>query len=467
MIRDMKKLKGSVIMWEKVRNRLENLSPAQVITGYYLLAVTISILLFSLPAVFKPGVHVSFIDTVFTAVTVVSDTGLTVFDISETYSVFGYFVIMIVLQFAGLGIMAINTFFWILLGKKVGLRERRLIMVDHNQFALSGLVQMVKEILKIIFLIEILGGLILGLHFLHYYSTWEDAFLHGLFASVTATTNAGMDITGESLAPYAGDYFVQIITIILIILGAIGFPVLIEVKEYLFRRKTDHKNPFRFSLFTKLSTITYGILLVIGTILIILFEFQHYFKGLTWHKSFFYAFFQAATTRSAGLTTMDITEFTMPTLLVMSIFMFIGGSPTSVGGGIRTTTFALNVLFIYHFAKGNRNIKIFNRELHQEDILKSLAITLLAIIMCFISVVAISVFDTKPHLIEIVLEVCSAFGTVGLSMGITHDLSIYSKCILMVLMFVGRIGLTSFLFIIGGQTKKTKYQYPKERVITG
>jgi Trk-type K+ transport system membrane component len=288
---------------------------------------------------------------------------------------------MIVLQFAGLGIMAINTFFWILLRKKVGLRERRLIMVDHNQFELSGLVQMVKEILKIIFLIEILGGLILGLHFLNYYSTWEDALLHGLFASVTATTNAGMDITGESLAPYAGDYFVQIITIILIILGAIGFPVLIEVKEYLFRRKTDYQKPFRFSLFTKLSTVTYGILLVIGTILILIFEFQHYFKGLTWHKSFFYAFFQAATTRSAGLTTMDITEFTMPTLLVISIFMFIGGSPTSVGGGIRTTTFALNVLFIYHFAKGNRNIKVFNRELHEEDILKSLAITMLAIIM--------------------------------------------------------------------------------------
>lgn len=467
MISDIKKLKGSVIMQAKLRSWLEKLSPAQVITGYYLLAVTISIILFSLPAVHKPGVNVSFIDTVFTAVTVVSDTGLTVFNISETYSVFGYFVIMIVLQFAGLGIMAISTFFWMILGKKVGLRERRLIMVDHNQFALSGLVQMVREILKIIFVIEILGALILGLHFLNYYSTWQDAFLHGLFASVTATTNAGMDITGESLAPYANDYFVQIITIMLIILGAIGFPVLIEVKEYLFRRRTNLQQPFRFSLFTKLSTVTYGILLVIGTILILLFELQHYFKGMTWHKSFFYALFQAATTRSAGLTTMDITEFTMPTLLVMSIFMFIGGSPTSVGGGIRTTTFALNMLFVYHFAKGNRNIKIFNRELHQDDILKSLAITLLAIVMCFVSVVAISVFDPKPHLIEIILEVCSSFGTVGLSMGITPDLSVYSKCILMVLMFVGRIGLTSFLFIIGGKTKKTNYQYPKERVITG
>ncbi len=454
-------------MWSNIKSRLEKLSPAKIITGYYLMAVTISILLFSIPAVHKPGVEVSFIDTVFTAVSVVSDTGLTVFNISETYSVFGYFVIMIVLQFAGLGIMAISTFFWMILGRKIGLRGRRLIMVDHNQLALSGLVQLVREIIKLIILIELLGAFILGVHFLNYYPTWKEAFLQGLFASVTATTNAGMDITGQSLVPYANDYFVQLITIILIILGAIGFPVLIEVKEFLIRKKTDLEHPFRFSLFTRLATSTYGILLVIGTILILLFEYQHYFKDLTWHKSFFYAFFQAATTRSAGLSTMDVTEFTLPTLLVMSVLMFIGGSPTSVGGGIRTTTFALNILFIYHFAKGNRDIKVFKRELHQDDIMKSLAITLLAIVMCFTSVVAISISDPHHQLIEIVFEVCSAFGTVGLSMGITPDLSIFGKFVLMVLMFIGRIGLTSFLFIIGGKKKETNYHYPKERVIIG
>jgi len=454
-------------MLGNVRAWLEKRSPAQVITGYYLLAVLISIILFSIPAVHKPGVEVTFIDTVFTAVSVVSDTGLTVFNISETYSVFGYFVIMLVLQFAGIGIMAMSTFFWLLLGRKIGLRERRLIMVDNNQFTLSGLVHLVKEILKIILLTELIGALILGVRFLKYYPTWEEAFLQGLFASVSATTNAGMDITGQSLAPFAGDYFAQLITIMLIIFGAIGFPVLIEVKTYLSRERLLLGHPFRFSLFTKLTTFTYAILLVIGTILILLLEYKHYFKGLTWHESFFYAFFQTATTRSAGLTTMDITEFSMPTLLLMSIFMFIGGSPNSVGGGIRTTTFALNILFVYHFAKGNREIKIFGRELHQDDILKSLAITLLAIIMCCISVIAISISDTGIPLVSILLEVCSAFGTVGLSTGITPDLSIFAKCILMVLMFIGRIGLTSFLFIIGGKQKKTYFHYPKEKVITG
>lgn len=454
-------------MWRKVRIRLDKLSPAQVITSFYLIAVTISVLLLSLPNVHKPGVQVNFIDTVFTAVSAVSVTGLTVVDISQTYSVFGYFVIMIVLQFGGLGIMAIGTFFWILLGRKIGFRSRRLIMVDHNQMSLAGLVHLIREIIKIILLIELIGAIVLGFHFLKYFPTWEDAFLHGLFASVSATTNAGMDIRGASLVPYAGDYFVQLINILLIILGAIGFPVLIEVKEYLFNKNNEVESQFRFSLFTKLTTITYAGLLIIGTLLILLLEFNHFFKGVIWHKSLFYAFFQAATTRSAGLSTMDISEFSMPTLLVISILMFIGASPSSVGGGIRTTTFALNILFIYHFAKGNKDIKLFNRELHQDDILKSLAITILATVMCFISVVILTITDGKHELIAIILEVCSAFGTTGLSMGITPDLSIVGKCILMILMFIGRIGLTSFLYIIGGKEKKTNYHYPKERVITG
>lgn len=448
-------------MWGKVRSWLESLAPAHVIAGYYLLAVLISILLFSIPAVYRPGVNLSMMDIIFMAVSVVSDTGMAVFNIAETFSVFGYFVIIIILQFAGIGIMAISTFFWMVFRRKIGLRDRRLIMVDNNQYALSGLVKLIKEILQIIIVIEITGAIVFGIHFLKYFSTWQEAFVQGLFASVSATTNAGMDITGESLIPFAGDYFVQVVTMILIISGAIGFPVLIEVKDFALGRKKN------FSLFAKLTTSTYGILLVIGTLLFYLMEFQHFFKDMTWHKGFFYALLQSTTARSAGLTTMDLNDFSLPSLLVMSLLMFIGGSPNSVGGGIRTTTFALNILFLYNFARGNRYIKIFKREIHQDDMIKSLAFTTLALIMCFVSIVAISISDPQHQLIEIIVEVCSAFGTVGISLGITPDLSIFAKCILMFLMFVGRIGLTSFFFIIGGKRKKENYRYPEERVIIG
>lgn len=454
-------------MWIKLRGWLNKRTPAQVISGYYLLAVTVAVALLRIPGVHKPGVEVAFIDSVFTAVSAVSVTGLTVVEISETYSLFGYFVIMLILQFGGIGIMALGTFFWILLGRKIGLRSRRLIMADHNQFALSGLVNLIREIIKIILVIELIGAFILGFHFLKYYGTWEEAFLHGLFAAVSATTNGGMSITGNSLVPFANDYFVQLINIILITLGAIGFPVLIEAKEYLFTKRSELDYAYRFSLFTKLTTLTYGCLLIFGTLIILLLEFQHYLKGVPWHESFFYAFFQSATTRSGGLSTMDVSEFTMPTLLILSAMMFIGASPSSVGGGIRTTTFAINILFIYHFAKGNREVKVFRRELHEADVLKSLVITILASGMCLTSIVILSITEKHLELIEIIFEVCSAFGTTGLSMGITPELSTIGKTVIMLLMFIGRIGLTSFLFIIGGKMTKPNYHYPKERVIIG
>lgn len=455
--------------WSSVREWVEKRSPAQVITGYYLIAVTIAVVLFSIPAVHKPGVHLSFFDTVFMAVSVVSDTGLSVFNIADSYTTFGYFVIMFILQFAGVGVMAIGTFFWILLGRKIGLKERRLIMVDNNQFALSGLVHMMLDILRLVLITELVGAVIFGLHFLRYYSSWKDAFVQGLFASVSATTNAGMDITGQSLAPYAGDYFVQIMSILLIIFGAIGFPVLIEVKAFLTRKlkKQESGKQFRFSLFTKITTSTYFILLAVGTVLFMLFEWNHFFRGHSWHQNFFYALFQTATTRSAGLTTMNINDLSTPTLLLMSFYMFIGGSPNSVGGGIRTTTFAIATLFIFYYARGRRDIKIFKRELHQDDILKALAIMVLAVILCSVSVIGITLTDPGHELIAVILEVCSAFGTVGLSMGITPDLGVFAKCDLMILMFIGRIGLTSFLYVIGDPHKNAKYHYPVERVITG
>lgn len=451
-------------MWTNVKSFLKKRTPAQVIVGYYALAITVSVLLLRIPAVHKNGVEIPFIDSVFTAVSAVSVTGLTVINISETYSVFGIFVLMAILQFGGIGVMTLGTFFWLLLGRKIGLKERRLIMVDQNQTSLAGLVNLIKDILKIILLIELIGTLILGIYFLNYYSNWQDAFFHGLFASISATTNGGFDITGQSLEPYANDYFVQLINIILITLGAIGFPVLIEVKQFLIKKESQQA--FRFSLFTKLTSITFLALLVFGTVVILLLEWRHAFANETWHKSFFYALFQSASTRSGGLATIDVSNFSQATLIVMSGLMFIGASPSSVGGGIRTTTFALNILYLWHFAKGNRHIKIFRRELHEDDIRKSLAVTMLAFALCTTSLVALSISEDHS-LMELMFEICSAFGTTGFSMGITSELSSFGKIVIMILMFIGRIGLLSFLFMIGGKEEKTNYHYPKERVIIG
>lgn len=450
-------------MWKK-KQRFIQLTPARAIVGYYLVAVFISVLLLSLPVAYQPGVSVSLIDTIFTAVSAVSVTGLTVINLSETYSVVGIFILLFVLQLGGFGVMSLGTFFWLLLGRKISLKNRQLIMVDQNQMNLSGLVFLVKEIFKIILLIQLIGAIILGFYLINYYDSWSESFYHGLFIAISATTNAGFDITGNSLIPYDDDYFIQMITMILITLGAIGFPVLIEVKAFLTRKR--EKTPFRFSLFTKLTTTTFVGLLVLGTVLIYILEYQQFFSDVSWHKAFFYSFFQSVSTRSAGLTTVDVTQLSSPTTLVMSGLMFIGASPSSVGGGIRTTTFAIIMLFLFHFAKGESSIKVFNRELHEKDVSKAFAVMLLAVCLCFISIVILSITETQS-LNAIVFEVCSAFGTVGFSMGITPDLSTIGKWIVMILMFIGRIGLLSFLFMIGGKEKDVQVHYPKERVIIG
>lgn len=461
----MKSGKGRLLKMKSIlRKIISKLSPAQIIVVYYFIAVTVSMALLSIPFALKPNAKWTFMDALFTAVSAVSVTGLTTINVSETFSVTGIFILMFVLQFGGIGIMTLGTFFWLIIGKKIGLRERRLIMTDQNQTSLAGLVKLLKKILSIIILIEITGALILGAYFLRYYPTWQEAFLHGLFASVSATTNAGFDITGQSLIPYENDYFVQLVNIILLILGAIGFPVLIETKEYLFNRNSGGN--VHFTLYTKLTTVTFFALLVFGTVAIFILEMQHFFKDKTWHEAFFYSLFQSATTRNGGLYTMDMNQFHDSTLLILSALMFIGASPSSVGGGIRTTTFALNLLFFFHFARGNRSIKVFKRELYEDDIIKSLVVTMMALFICFISVIILSITENHP-LLTLIFEVTSAFGTTGLSLGITSDLSTIGKLIIIVLMFIGRVGILSFLFIIGGKRVEPNFHYPKEKVIIG
>ncbi|MGP4062252.1 TrkH family potassium uptake protein [Halobacillus sp. H74] len=443
---------------------LNDLSPFQLIAIYYLVAVTISSILIALPVGHRDGVQLNFIDILFTAVSAVSVTGLTTVPTAETFNTTGVFILALVLQFGGIGVMTLGTLIWLVLGKKIGLKERRLIMTDQNQTSFQGMVRLVKEIVIVVLIIELIGFLILGTYYLQYFDPGE-AYLQGFFGAISAMTNGGFDITGESLRLFKDDYFVQFINMILIISGAIGFPVLIEVKQYLMHNSEE--KTIRFSLFAKLTSFTFIALVIFGAVMISILEFNHFFSDKSWHEVFFYALFQSVTTRSGGLATVDINQFTEQTQIFMSSLMFIGASPSSVGGGIRTTTFALVVIFVLTFARGGNHIRIFRREIHPEDLNKAVVVTMVALFVCFSAVMALSI--TEPFTLnEILFEVCSAFGTVGLSLGITPGLSSFGKCVLMLLMFLGRIGLLTFLFSFKKQDKaQGKYHFPKERIIIG
>jgi len=452
-------------MWRKVKEFADHqLTPARVIVIYYILTVTVSMILLSLPFARRPEAPWSFIDAMFTAVSAVSVTGLSTISVAETFTPIGIFILILVLQVGGIGIMSLGTFFWIIMKKKIGIKERRLIMTDQNQFNLSGMVKMLRQIIIIFVLIELFGALILGTYFLTYFPTWQEAYYNGLFSSVSATTNAGFDITGNSLIPFRDDYFVQLVHMILITLGAIGFPVLLEVKNFFLRKRTG--NTVSFSLNTKLTTLTYGILVLTGAVLFFLFEKNGFLQGKTWDEDIFYSLFQSISTRSGGLVTMDISQLQEETLFILSGLMFIGASPSSVGGGIRTTTFALAMLFIFNFARGKQSIKVFKREIHEEDFVKAVLVVSFSVILCFVSV-AILMATEDFSLSAIFFEVTSAFGTCGMSTGITPDLSVFGKFIIMLLMFIGRVGIISFIFMIGGKERRDNYHYPKERIIIG
>lgn len=445
---------------------IHRLSPAQLLLLFYLIAIIVSTIILSLPVVYQEGEMIAFIDKLFTAVSVLTVTGLSTISVSDTFSTTGLFMLTVIMHLGAVGVMAVSTIIWLLIGKKIGISERRLIMQDQNQTTFGGMVGLIKQIIIVILVVELLGIAVLGTYLLRYFPTAMEAYFQGFFMTITSISNAGFSLDNESLALYSHDYFIQSIVMILIIFGAIGFPVLVEVKRYLFRKR-ETKRTFRFSLFTKVTSVTFFVLIMFGSLFIYLIDMNGFFKNKGWHESIFYALFQSVTTRSAGLSTMDISLLSDTNHLFVSLLMFIGASPSSAGGGIRTTTFALVVIFIITFARGGKRLKIFGREIYDKDLMKAVTVTILSIGFVFISLLIISLVEPFS-LTVLFLEVTSAFGTVGLSLGVTGDLTVLSKILLMVLMFIGRIGVVTFLYTFRKKSTTDVYiRYPKERILIG
>jgi potassium uptake TrkH family protein len=442
------------------------LTPTQFIVIGYLVLCVLSTLFLKLPMTHQEGVHITWMDAVFTATSAVSVTGLNTVNTALTFNETGKIALLVMFQVGGIGIMTLGAFLWLLFGRNISLSYRKLIMVDQNQHNLSGLVKLMKLVFYMAILIEAAGTLLLMVYFRlsGYYDDWLQAFVHGAFHSVSAFTNAGFDIYGDSLYGFKTDYYVQAVTMLLILFGAIGFPVLIEVREYFFGK---HER-FRFSLYTKMTALMFVFLITTGTLGIWFFEHNLYFDSLPWHEKFFHALFNSISTRSAGLATVDVNFFSVPTLVLMSALMFIGASPSSVGGGVRTTTFGVILLTLFSYALGRSEVRAFHRAIKQEDIIKSFVVFTAAAILVLSAIMLVGYTeDGRLSLLPIFFEVCSAFGTSGLSMGITPTLSDEGKWVLIVIMFIGRIGMLALLFMFRPKRAKQHFHYPKEDIIIG
>jgi Trk-type K+ transport system membrane component len=449
----------------------KNISSIQLIVTYYILMTLLALILLYLPIFRKPDVYVSFIDMFFMAISTISVTGLSTFPIDEVFNERGVILLEILFQIGGLGVMMISTFFFIVSRRKISLKQRQLIMADMNQPRLSGIVRMIRTTFTIILVCQLIGGAVFGIYFkvMGYYDRWLDALFYGLYQAISAVTNSGFDVTGESIVPYANDNLFLVEIMFLIFIGGIGFPVIMDFREWIgyqvFKKK--RQLPFRFTLFTKIAFLAFVILFIGGTLTIFFLEKDHLFRNMTavgqWVNSMFYSM----TTRNAGLQIHDLNEFQTTTLMIFSVLMFIGCSPSSVGGGVRTTTVAIIGLYLISFLKSESHINIFGRKIANDDVRKSVVVFMLSLLMCFACVIFLTATE-DVSLISIIVEVTSAFGTTGLSLGITSELSVIGKLIIALLMFIGRIGmLYTLLLFIPKETRDLGYEYPTEKIIIG
>lgn len=444
-------------------------SSIQIIVFYYILMTVLSLVLFYMPIFREPDSHVSFMDMLFMAISTVSVTGLSTFDINSVFNDNGIILLEILFQVGGLGIMMISTAFVIFSKRRITLKQRQLIMTDMNQPRLSGIVRLIRITFAILIWFQLLFGTFFSIYFYYrgYFDRWRDAVFYGFYQAISAVTNSGFDVTGDSIKPFAHDYFFLILIMFLIFVGGIGFPVLMECREWLLYKRSNAKLPFRFSLFTKLAVLAFVILFVSGTVLIYLLEKDHLFQDSNMSVKWINSMFYSITTRNAGLQIHDLGNFQITTLIIFSLLMFIGCSPSSVGGGIRTTTVAIIGLYLYSFLKSEDNINIFGRRIDQDDVRKSVVVFMLSLGMCFFCIVFLSATEEQT-LISIIIEVTSAFGTTGLSLGITGDLSVVGKITIATLMFIGRIGmLYTLMLFVPKETRDLGYEYPSEKIIIG
>lgn len=438
-------------------------TPTRVLVFGFAGLILLGSFLLTLPVAARSGQSTPFLKAIFTATSAVCVTGLVVVDTATHYSLFGQLVIIALIQAGGLGIMTMTTLFALLLGKRINLRERLIIQESLNALQLEGVVSLVKSIIKMTFLIEGAGGLLLSLRFIPDLG-WAKGIYYGVFHSISSFCNAGFDLFGTVYGPFAGfthfqeDPLVSLTVPILIILGGLGFVVIQDL--------ITHRRFSRLSLHSKMAITITAVLVVGGMVVIWLLERDNALSGLTPLGAFLASFFQAVTPRTCGVNTLNISALRGATQFFMVILMFIGASPGGTGGGVKTTTFGALVVAAWSVIKGKSEANLFERNIPQSTIFKSLAIIMLATILVA-AVTMILTITEQSDFLTILFETTSAFGTVGLTMGLTTHLSSIGQVLIAFTMYVGRVGPLTLALAMWQRQGKARYHYPEEKIIVG
>jgi trk system potassium uptake protein TrkH len=442
------------------------LDPPQLIALSFLAVISVGTALLMLPISVAAGGRISFIDALFTATSAVCVTGLTVVDTGGYFSTFGQVVVLALIQVGGLGMMTLSTSQVIVLGGRMGIRGWAIMRDVLDQAEVPTLKHLITYIVKMTFVIELAGTVILFIRFSLSQHSLDQAFYFALFHSVSAFNNAGFSLYSDSLVRYQGDLTLNLTVSALIILGGLGFLVVADLQDYL--RGWGKKNAPRYALsvHTKIVLTTTVGLILGGAVLIYALESANVLKDLPFKNRILASYFQSVTTRTAGFNTLDIGALSDATLLIAILLMFTGASPGSTGGGIKTTTFAILVTTTIAMLADRDQPRVFKRLIPREAVHKAIAVTILSITALIFFTVLLLVTEGMPF-IRIVFETVSAFATVGLSTGITPVLSVAGKTLVVILMYIGRIGPLTLALAIGGREEKATYEYPEEKVMVG
>ncbi|WP_461205561.1 TrkH family potassium uptake protein [Clostridium sp. DL1XJH146] len=438
----------------------KKLTPVQILALGFAIVILIGVFFLGLPISSRDGTRTSLIDCIFTATSAVCVTGLVTLNTAEHWSYFGKTIILILIQIGGLGFMSFATLLALIAGRKISFKQRLVMQEAMNSFSLQGLVKLSKYILLFTFATEGAGAIFLSTRFIPKYGVTTGIYF-SVFHSISAFCNAGFDLTGNSLVPFADNAVVIITISALVIVGGLGFAVWAEIWNY--------KGFKKLSLHAKLVITMTSVLLIGGWILMFLFEFKNpaTLGSMGFKDKIINSLFASVTTRTAGFNSISTAAMTTAGKFLTIMLMFIGGSPGSTAGGVKTTTVGLLIMTVVSVIRNKEDTVIFNRTIKKEVIYKTLAIVFIALAVIMLDVLILSVTEKGMSFEYVVYETFSAFGTVGLSLGLTPNLSFIGKLIVAITMYIGRVGPLTLMLALSSKGKGISIKYPEGKILVG
>ncbi|MCF7858743.1 MAG: TrkH family potassium uptake protein [Candidatus Cloacimonetes bacterium] len=428
----------------------------------FFFTIFLGTLLLMLPAATSHGSETSLLGAIFTSTSATCVTGLIVYDTGTHFTIFGQVIILMLIQIGGLGIMTISSAFAIILGQKMSLKSESIMQNVVGESNSLDMRSLIKNVVAVTILLELLGAVIMYFTFISRSFTVNQAMYYSIFHSISAFCNAGFCLYPDSFIQYIGNFNINFVITSLIILGGIGFPVLRDI-QLAVKKKTRYK---RLSLNSKVVITSTIILLMLGTILFFIAEYNNEMQGLSFYDRIMASFFQSVTTRTAGFNTINNANLSKGSSFVSGILMFIGASPGSTGGGIKTTALVVVLVAVIAMLRGHDDVNIFKRKVSENIIKKVMALVNASIAFLVLMIFLLLLFE--PYSFEkIIFEAISAFGTVGLSMGITDKLSSAGQIIIILLMYLGRVGPLTLMFAISETKDRSFFTYTEEKISIG